>query len=101
MDEYCQRHGIVVEAYAPLVKNQKANDKTLVAMANKYGKTTAQILIRYSLQKNWVPLPKSENPARIASNADVFDFEISADDMKKLDDLDQGARGAIYQTVRN
>lgn len=90
-----------MEAYCPLVRNYKAKDKTLVGMANKYGKTTAQILIRYCLQKNWVPLPKSENPERIAQNADVYDFEITKEDMDTLNALDQGNAGAIVQAVRN
>lgn len=70
-------------------------------MARKYGKTTAQILVRYGLQKQWVPLPKTENPSRIAANADVYDFEISQDDMAVLDGLDQGSAGAIVEAVVN
>ncbi|KAL1991722.1 hypothetical protein VTN49DRAFT_5030 [Thermomyces lanuginosus] len=101
IDKYCKEHGIVVEAYSPLVRNYKANDPTLVAIAQKYGKTTAQILVRYALQKGWVPLPKSENPERIAANADVYDFEITSDDMTVLDNLDQGAAGAIVEAVVN
>ncbi|KIV77805.1 hypothetical protein PV11_09585 [Exophiala sideris] len=99
--EYCQKHGIVVEAYSPLVRNYKANDPTLVSLAEKYNKSTAQVLIRYCLQKNWVPLPKSDNPERIKQNADVYGFDIAAEDMSTLDDLDQGAAGAIVQAVDN
>lgn len=97
--EYCHKHGIVVEAYSPLVRNQKADDPTLVKLAEKHGKSGAQILIRYCLQKNWVPLPKSDTPARIEENADVYDFELSDEDMKSLDDLDQGDQGAIGMTL--
>ncbi|MCJ1400133.1 hypothetical protein MMC11_003337 [Xylographa trunciseda] len=99
--EYCEKHGIVIEAYSPLVRAQKAHDPTLVSVAKTYGKTTAQVLIRYCLQKGWVPLPKSDTPSRIEENADVYDFEISAEDMKELDDLDMGADGAIVQAVTN
>jgi diketogulonate reductase-like aldo/keto reductase len=70
-------------------------------MSKQYGKTTAQILIRYCLQKNWVPLPKSDNPSRIVENADVYDFEIAKEDMSTLDGLDRGSRGSIVQAVRN
>lgn len=98
---YCENHGIVIEAYCPLVRTRKDNDSTLTAIAKKYGKTASQVLIRYSLQKNWVPLPKSSNPARIASNADVYDFEISQDDMDVLDYLDQGSAGAIVESVED
>ncbi|OXV07589.1 hypothetical protein Egran_04646 [Elaphomyces granulatus] len=99
--EYCKRHGIVVEAYSPLVRNHKANDATLVGLAQKYEKTTTQILIRYSLQKGWVPLPKSDDPSRIAANADVYGFEIDPDDMSVLDSLDRGSAGAIVEAVAN
>lgn len=83
------------------MRNYKANDPTLVSLAQKYQKSTAQILIRYSLQKNWVPLPKSDNPEYIKSNAEVFDFEIDQEDMTTLDALDEGATGAIVQAVDN
>lgn len=99
--EYCQKNKIVVEAYCPLVRNYKANDETLIRIAKKYGKTTGQILIRYCLQKGWVPLPKSDNPERIAQNADVFGFDISKEDMATLDGLDQGSSGAIVEAVDN
>ena len=81
------------------MRNYKANDPVLVGISKKHGKTTAQVLVRYSLQRNWVPLPKSDNPGRIAQNADVFDFELDQEDMKELDDLDQGPAGAIVQSV--
>jgi diketogulonate reductase-like aldo/keto reductase len=57
IDKYCKNHGIIVEAYSPLVRNYKASDPTSVRVAQRYEKTTAQILISYSLQKGWVPLP--------------------------------------------
>jgi diketogulonate reductase-like aldo/keto reductase len=101
IDEYCQKHGIVVEAYSPLVRNTKSHNETLVEMSKRYGVTTAQILIRYSLQKNWVPLPKSDTPSRIIANAHVYGFEISKEDMSTLDELDQGDAGAIVQSVTN
>jgi diketogulonate reductase-like aldo/keto reductase len=99
--EYCETNNIVVEAYAPLVRNQKANDKTLKSIASKHKVTPNQVLIRYCLQKNWVPLPKSDTPERIKANADVFGFDLDDRDMKALDDLDEGAAGAIVQAVDN
>lgn len=79
----------------------KAHDETLVKVAEKVKKSTQQVLVRWSLQKGWVTLPKSDNPERIKSNADVFDWELSAEDMKTLDNLDQGDDGAIVQAVKN
>jgi diketogulonate reductase-like aldo/keto reductase len=63
--------------------------------------TPNQVLVRWSLQKGFVPLPKSDTPSRIESNADVYGFELDQDDMEKLDSLDQGAKGAIVQAVSN
>lgn len=95
VDAYCQKHGIIVEAYSPLVRNRKADDPTLTGLAKKHEKTPAQVLLRYCLQKNWVPLPKSDTPSRIKENADIYGFELEQNDMEALDALDQGVRGAI------
>jgi diketogulonate reductase-like aldo/keto reductase len=99
--KYCEKHKIVIEAYSPLVRNYKANDQTLVKMAKGCGKTTAQVLVRWCLQRGFVPLPKSDNPGRIQENADVYDFELSPEDMQTLDGLDQAEGGAIVQWVNN
>jgi diketogulonate reductase-like aldo/keto reductase len=101
IDQFCQKHGIVVEAYCPLVRNYKAFDTTLAKISEKYEKSAAQVLVRYCLQKNWVPLPKSDHPERIAENADVYGFDLAQEDMSLLDSLDQGGAGAIVQAVVN
>ena len=99
--DYCNQHKIIIEAYCPLVRNLKAHDQTLIDVSKKHEKTTAQVLIRYSLQKGWVSLPKSDTPSRINANADVFDFNLTGEDMNVLDSLDQGPQGAIVQAVKN
>ena len=99
--DYCNKHSIVVEAYSPIVRNQKAHDATLTSVAKQVGKTPSQVLIRYCLEKGWVPLPKSDTPSRIEENADVYDFELGEEHMKTLDGLDRGEDGAIVQAVRN
>lgn len=86
---------MVVQAYSPLVRNKHADNPTLKAVAAKYKKSTAQILIRYALQKGWIPLPKSDDPGRIKENADVYDFEISNEDMEKLNALEEGPGAAL------
>ncbi|GAB7349680.1 hypothetical protein MBLNU459_g0351t1 [Dothideomycetes sp. NU459] len=96
---YCEKNKIVVEAYCPLVRNQKADDPTLNSIAKKHNKGTGQILIRYCLQKGWVPLPKSDTPSRIEGNADIFDFELSKDDMETLDDLDQATPSEAHTVL--
>lgn len=72
-----------------------------MGLAEKYGKSTTQVLIRYCLQKGWVPLPKSDSPERIRGNAEVFDFELEGGDVEVLDGLDEGREGAIVEAVRN
>jgi hypothetical protein len=79
---YCQGKGIVVQAYSPLTRAKMFKDAKLAALAKRYGKSPAQVLIRWSLQRGLVPLPKSANPERITENASVFDFEISKEDMQ-------------------
>jgi diketogulonate reductase-like aldo/keto reductase len=73
----------------------------LTTIAQKYNVTPNQVLLRYSLQKDWSPLPKSDNPNRIKTNADLYQFELSDDDMSTLDSLDQGRAGAICEAVVN
>lgn len=79
--EYCRKHHIVVEAWSPLGAGGLLINETLTAIAAKYGKTTAQLCIRWCLQNGTVPLPKSITPARIQDNTNVFDFVISDEDM--------------------
>mgnify|MGYP000887664747 CR=1 FL=1 len=84
---YCRRHQILLEAYSPLGTGKIFKVAELQALAGKYGKTVAQICIRWSLQMGFLPLPKSVNEARIKENADVFDFELSAQDVQAIADL--------------
>ncbi|KAH9886186.1 aldo-keto reductase [Xylariomycetidae sp. FL2044] len=83
--EWCTKRNIAVEAYSPVVQGTRWEDATLIALSQKYGKSGAQILIRWSLQKGLVPLPKSVTTSRIGENAVVFDFELSEEDVKKLE----------------
>lgn len=76
---------VVIEAYSPLVKGRKMADPTLEEIATKHGKSPAQVLIRWSVQMGFVPLPKSETLSRIEGNADVFGWELDDEDMKMLD----------------
>lgn len=87
--EFCRAHGIAVEAYSPLTKGQKLNDPKLVTIARRYDRTTAQVLIRWCLQKDFIVLPKSNRPERILENAAVFDFAISDEDMALLDTFNE------------
>lgn len=113
--EYCRKNHIVIEAYSPLTHGERLADPKLVAIARKYStksvggdvaaygfldklnrnagaKSTAQILIRWALQHDVVVIPKSANRQRIVEDADVFDFAISADDMRTLDGFNENLR---------
>ena len=79
----------------------KSEDPTLVSIAESHRVTPNQVLIRWSLQKGYIPLPKSDTPERIRANADVFGFELGEEDMSRLNALDQGEKGAIVQAVVN
>lgn len=82
--EWLKKRGAVVQAYSPLVQATRMNDPTLQGLAKKYNKTPAQVLLRWSLQKGFVPLPKSVTESRIIENGQVFDFELSEEDMESL-----------------
>ncbi|HUG40951.1 MAG TPA: aldo/keto reductase [Longimicrobiales bacterium] len=87
--ELCGARGIVIEGYSPLTKTEKLDDPTVVEIATARGRTPAQVLIRWSLHHGVVTIPKSTNRDRIRENACVFDFELSSDDMLRLDALDE------------
>ena len=83
--QWCEKRGIILEAYSPLVRGERMNERILQPLCKKYGKTAAQVLLRWSLQKGFVPLPKSVTPKRIEENADIFDFELTSEEMKSLE----------------
>jgi diketogulonate reductase-like aldo/keto reductase len=92
--KYCQEHNIVVQAYSPIIRGETSNP-VVQEIAKKFERDPAQVLIRWSLQKGFVPLPKSTTPSRIRSNAEVYDFELGEEDIQKLDALDRGSDGAV------
>ncbi|MCF1584106.1 aldo/keto reductase [Tetragenococcus koreensis] len=86
--QYCQKHDILVEAYSPVAHGEILNNQQIKELAEKYNVSTAQLSIRYCLQLGLLPLPKSENPDHIRSNAEL-DFEISAEDLNKLKQMER------------
>ncbi|ETS75818.1 hypothetical protein PFICI_12762 [Pestalotiopsis fici W106-1] len=97
--KYCGQHNIAVEAYCPIVRNKKSDDPALKKISEKHKVTASQVLIRWSLQRGYIPLPKSDTPSRIKENADVYRFDLDDDDMAILNQLDQGRDGAIVKAV--
>ncbi|PJZ59368.1 aldo/keto reductase [Leptospira barantonii] len=90
--DYCKKHKIQLEAYSPLAHGQKIEDPKIAQIAKKYGKTPAQILIRWAIEQDIVVIPKSVKKERIIENSKVFDFKISEADMKTLNSLDENFR---------
>lgn len=98
--DYCRRNGIQVEAYSPFGTGKILQNETLSAIASHYGKSTAQLCLRWSLQHDVIPLPKSVNPERMRQNTDIFDFEITPSDMKAIDEMPYiGGSGMDPDTV--
>jgi len=95
--KYCNENNIIVQAYCPIqaIVRGKMDNPTINALVTKYNRDSAQILLRWSLQKGYVPLPKSDTPSRIHSNTKLYDFELTEDDIQKIDALDRGKAGAI------
>ena len=86
---FCEKNGIVVQAYAPLVRGLRMKHPKIVEMSKKYNVTPAQLFVRWSLQKEYVPMPKSTSKLRIVENSNVEGFEIAEGDVKTLDGLDE------------
>lgn len=82
---YCKSRGIVVEAWSPLGRAKVLQDPLILSLAGKYGKSPSQICLRWELQHEIVPLPKSVHKERIKENTEIFDFDLSADDMSLID----------------
>jgi len=87
--EYCQPNGILLEAWAPLVRGLRFKHPVIQKIAKAHDRKPSQVLLRYSLQKGYIPLPKSVSPSRIVENSQIFDFELTENDMDALDNLDE------------
>ncbi|HWD02403.1 MAG TPA: aldo/keto reductase [Amycolatopsis sp.] len=93
-------HGIATEAWSPLARGRLLADRAITALAAKYGKSPAQLVLRWHLQQGIIAIPKSVTPSRIRENFAVFDFELAEDDLTALAELDEGRRtGSDPETV--
>lgn len=94
VEDYSREKGMLLEAYSPLGTGRIFESAEMKDIAAKYGRSIAQVCIRWNLQRGYVPLPKSVTPSRIEENLNVFDFEISEDDMDYIAGIDAGVRNA-------
>ncbi|MDR2121727.1 MAG: aldo/keto reductase [Flavobacteriaceae bacterium] len=94
--DFCKQNTIRYEAWSPLKRGELFNDPVLLELAGKYHKNVAQIIIRWDLQKGVITIPKSTKKERIISNADIFDFNLSEEDMQKIDALNTNDRTGAH-----
>ncbi|MFJ8217999.1 MULTISPECIES: aldo/keto reductase [Bacillus cereus group] len=92
LQAFCKEQGIQMEAWSPLMQGQLLDNETLQTIAEKHGKTTAQVILRWDLQNGVITIPKSTKEHRIIANADVFNFELTKEDMDKIDALNENHR---------
>lgn len=95
LHDFCTLHQIQVEAWSPLMKGN-LNDETIRQIAEKYGKSPAQVVLRWDLQNKVATIPKSIQADRIEENADVFDFRLTEDEMRRISALNQNHRFTEY-----
>ncbi|MFW6017325.1 MAG: aldo/keto reductase [Halapricum sp.] len=87
--EYCQDNDVVVEAAAPLARTEVLDDPTIEAIADKHGRTPAQVVLRWALEKDVVVLPRSTSGTHIRQNIELFDWDLDDEDRRRIDDLDR------------
>lgn len=92
LQAFCQDNGIQLEAWSPLMQGQLLDNQVIQEIAQKYGKSVAQIIIRWDLQNGVITIPKSTKEHRIIENSSVFDFELSNEDMERINELNQNLR---------
>ena len=92
--DYCEKNKIQLEAYSPLTQGAKLNHPRIQQISKKHDKTPAQVLIRWSLQHNLITIPKSIREERIKENSQVFDYNLTTEDMRILDSLDENFRNS-------
>lgn len=105
LTKFCKDRGVTITAYTPLGRMQPitpdgpkaaVQDDRVIAIAEKYGKTTAQVILRYLIQLGVMPIPKSANKDRVVQNISIFDFELTADDMAVIETFNSGERAVPF-----
>ncbi|WP_334072420.1 MULTISPECIES: aldo/keto reductase [Paenibacillus] len=90
--QFCREQGIQLEAWSPLMQGELLNDPVLQEIGAKYGKSVAQVILRWDLQHGVITIPKSTKEARIIENASIYDFSLSEEDMNRIDGMNEDRR---------
>ncbi|WP_113926688.1 aldo/keto reductase [Bacillus sp. P14.5] len=102
LKEFCEKHDIFVEAWSPLEQGGEVlQNEVVTKIAEAHGKSPAQVILRWHLQNNTIVIPKSVTPSRIEENFNVFDFELSAEEMKQIDGLNKDRRKGPHPNEMN
>ncbi|MGZ9818072.1 aldo/keto reductase [Peribacillus simplex] len=92
LQAFCLNHGIQLEAWSPLMQGELLNNEVLTEIATKYNKSVAQVILRWDIQNDIITIPKSTKEHRIVENASVFDFELTKEEIKRIDEMNQNHR---------
>src|SRR5699024_10923493 len=102
LKEFCKKHGIILEAYSPLMNGTKVlEDPVIKKLTDEYSKTPSQIILRWHLQSDVIVIQKTVTPSRMKENLDVLGFELSREDTEKIDSLDRGERHNAVPSENN
>lgn len=101
MLDYCNKNKIQLVAWSPIMRGGIFSNELIIGLSEKYKKTIAQIVLRWHMQRGVIPIPKSSNEGRIKENFDIFDFEISDEDMEAINSLDEGYNTSVTGVPEN
>ncbi|MGE6833303.1 aldo/keto reductase [Priestia megaterium] len=92
LQAFCEKHHIQLEAWSPLMQGELLDNEVLTEIANKHNKSVAQVILRWDVQNGIITIPKSTKEHRIVENASIFDFELTKEEMERIDELNQNHR---------
>lgn len=101
MLSYCNENNIQLVAWSPIMRGKIFSNELMISLSEKYNKTIAQVVLKWHVQRNIIPIPKSSNEGRIKENLDIFDFEISVEDMKAINSLNEGDNVSVSGVPEN
>ena len=101
LTKLCRKHNIVLEAWSPLVRGEVLKEPTILNLAEKYNKTSGQIVLRWHLQTDFIIFPKTETKKRLKENISIFDFELSNEEIQQINNLNKNYRSGADPEQRN